>query len=64
MELIKKLNMKVTPKELILDLLFCLVSGVIVSFSYHVFSTPNDFAPGGVSGIASLLSYLTKIDEM
>jgi uncharacterized membrane-anchored protein YitT (DUF2179 family) len=62
MELIKKLNMKVTPKELILDLLICLVSGVIVSFSYHVFSTPNDFAPGGVSGIASLLSYLTKIN--
>ena len=60
MEQLKKLNFKVTGKDILLDLLFCLLSGVIVALAYHIFSTPNDFAPGGVSGIASILSYLTK----
>ena len=51
---------KINIKEFLIDILICLISGVIVSFAYHMFSTPNDFAPGGVSGVASILSYLTK----
>ncbi len=62
MEHLKNLNIKTTAREIALDLLTCLISGVIVSFAYHIFSTPNDFAPGGVSGIASILSYLTKLN--
>jgi len=60
MEILKKLNIKVTAKEVLGDILICLISGIIVALAYHIFSTPNDFAPGGVSGIASILSYLTK----
>ena len=60
MEILKKLNIKITPKEVIGDILICLISGIIVALAYHIFSTPNNFAPGGVSGIASILAYITK----
>lgn len=60
MEQEKKLNIRLTAREILFDLLICLISGIIVGLAYHIFSTPNNFAPGGVSGIASILAYLTK----
>ena len=51
----KKENVNKNIKTILADLLICLISGIIVGFAYYLFSTPNDFAPGGVSGIASIL---------
>ena len=55
----KKENVNKNIKTILFDLFICLISGIIVGFAYYLFSTPNDFAPGGVSGIASILSYLS-----
>lgn len=39
--------------------LFCLLVGeFIYSVGVHVFTSPNNIAPGGVTGIATLLNYL------
>ena len=55
----KKENVNKNIKTILFDLFICLISGIIVGFAYYLFSTPNDFAPGGVSGIASILYYLS-----
>ncbi len=40
----------------------CFLSGIIVAFALHVFANPNNFAPGGVNGFASIVGYLTGIN--
>lgn len=49
-------------KELSLDLLFSVTAGVIVAFGLYVFANYNGFAPGGISGIASVISHFTNIN--
>ena len=48
-------------KELLLDLAFVLVGSALVGISLSVFTVPNDIAPGGVSGLATALAYITPI---
>ena len=45
-------------KGLILDGLFFLIGSVLFSFSVNVFTAPNDIAPGGLTGAATLVNYL------
>ncbi len=46
-------------KRMIIDL-FCYIAGsFIYSAAVTVFISPNEFSPGGFTGIATLLSYLT-----
>lgn len=40
-----------------------ILSGVIRAIGIHVFVTPNNFAPGGFSGIAVLLEYVLHINS-
>ena len=42
-----------------LDILFILIGTVLVGLPIAVFTVPNDIAPGGVSGLATALAYLT-----
>ena len=49
-------------KRLPMDLLMDIVGGTIFAIGLNCFASPNDIAPGGVSGIAILLNYLTKKD--
>ncbi|MBR3294090.1 MAG: YitT family protein [Oscillospiraceae bacterium] len=46
------------PRELLLDLLFCVIGSALVGVPIAIFTVPNEIAPGGVSGLATALSYL------
>ena len=45
-------------KRLPMDLLMDIVGGTIFAIGLNCFASPNDIAPGGVSGIAVILNYL------
>lgn len=49
---------KIFKKELLLDVLFAVIAGVIVGTAYHFFQNSNGFAPGGVGGLATITHYL------
>ncbi len=40
-----------------------LMSGIVRALAIYMFTTPNEFAPGGVNGIAVLLEALTSINS-
>ena len=48
-------------KGLMMDLLFVLLGSVLVALAVAVFTVPNDIAPGGVSGLATALAFVTPI---
>ena len=48
-------------KELALDLLYAVIGSALVGSAVSVFTVPNDIAPGGVSGLATALAYITPI---
>ena len=47
-------------KVLITDLLFALIAGIIVGTAYYIFQNSNNFAPGGVGGLATITHYLLE----
>ncbi|MBQ7173454.1 MAG: YitT family protein [Clostridia bacterium] len=42
---------------ILLDYLFIILVGILVAFNYTLFIVPNDFAPAGFNGIATMLQY-------
>lgn len=46
---------------LLRDMLFVLVGSMLTALAIAVFTVPNDIAPGGVSGMATALAYITPI---
>ena len=44
--------------ELLLDLLYAVIAGIIVGTAYFFFQNSNGFAPGGVGGLATITHYL------
>ena len=44
-----------------LDGLFYLLGSILYALSVNVFTAPNQIAPGGVTGIATLVNYLTGL---
>ncbi len=60
MNWMEKLNLKGRRKEMIFAygqiLLGCLIGGA----AYPLFLTPNNIAPGGLTGVATILNYLFK----
>ena len=50
-----------TVKDFIFDLLFTVVGTALVGFGLSIFTVPNDIAPGGVSGLATALAFVTPI---
>lgn len=40
------------------DILIAMCAGIIVGFAYYFFQNSNDFAPGGVGGLATITYYL------
>ena len=54
--------MKKIVIETVKDVLYSVIAGIIVALSVHVFSSPNGFAPGGISGIAFIISGLLNIN--
>ena len=57
----KKLFGEFTPRDLALDLIFTVLGTALVGFALSIFTIPNDIAPGGVSGLATALAYITPI---
>ncbi len=49
-----------STKELIGDILCCLIAGIIVGTAYHIFQNSNGFAPGGVGGLATITHHLLQ----
>lgn len=47
-----------SPKAIAVDLLLCFISALLVSASLFYFSNYNNFAPGGVTGFASIIGSL------
>lgn len=45
-------------KELLLDILFITLGSIIYAVSVNCFTAPNNIAPGGVTGVATLLNYV------
>ena len=46
-------------KTWLLDILFILAGTAVYSLGFHVFTVPNQIAPGGVTGLATAFEYLT-----
>lgn len=51
-------SIKLNYKKLAVDILFDIVSGIAFAIGLSSFSSPNQIAPGGVSGIAVLVQHL------
>ena len=51
---------KIDFKNLMLDILYAIVAGIIVGTAYHFFQNSNGFAPGGVGGLATITHHLLK----
>ena len=48
-------------KGFLLDLVYSVLGSALVALAIAVFTVPNDIAPGGVSGLATALAYITPI---
>lgn len=48
-------------REIAMDLLVSVAGSALVGMGLSVFTVPNDIAPGGVSGLATALAYITPI---
>ncbi len=57
----KKFFGNYTIKDVLIDLLYTVVGTALVGFALSMFTVPNDIAPGGVSGLATALAYITPI---
>ena len=57
----EKFLKNISVKELVLDLLFTVIGTALVGFGLSIFTVPNDIAPGGVSGLATALAFITPI---
>ncbi|MFT8889249.1 MAG: YitT family protein [Ethanoligenens sp.] len=49
---------KITPRELAKDVLFFVAGTFLYSISVSVFTAPNHIAPGGATGLSTILHYL------
>ncbi len=52
---------KHTVKELLVDYAISLLAGLLTAFGLHYFSQHNGFVPGGISGLAFILSWYTPL---
>ena len=57
----KNLGIRNNVKQTIIDYIVIAIGAVIFSFGIVMFSAPNNIAPGGVSGIGTMLNYLFNI---
>ena len=57
----KRLFDPTSAKNILIDVVFTLIGSALVGAALSVFIEPNDIAPGGVSGLAIALAYITPI---
>lgn len=51
-----------TAKYVLITIFAILLSGTLRAIGLQAFIVPNDFAPGGVTGLAAILEYKTRIN--
>ena len=51
-----------TPKEAILSYIVLILGVIIRAIGMQYFILPNEFAPGGTAGVATMLNYVTKVN--
>ena len=59
--ILKNQNTKNNIKQTIIDYLVIAIGAFIFSFGIAMFTSPNNIAPGGVSGIGTMLNHLFNI---
>lgn len=47
-------------KDIAIDLFMFTIGSVIYAFSVNTFTAPNNIAPGGVTGLATIINFLTQ----
>ncbi|MEG1631240.1 MAG: YitT family protein [Hydrogenoanaerobacterium sp.] len=57
----RKLKININPRELMGDLACDILCGLLNGVSVAVFTAPNRIAPGGVTGLATIINYLTGL---
>ena len=58
----EKIDWKTEARQLIRDYLLLTLGALITASAFALFLLPNDIAPGGVTGIATVLSSLTGMN--
>lgn len=58
----KKSDIKALVKEHALDLAVAVTAGLIVSLAYFFFQNSNNFAPGGVGGLATITYHVASLE--
>ena len=54
------MKIKDTAKQLAYDTVYSIVAGFIVGTAFHFFQNSNEFAPGGVGGLATITHHLLE----
>ena len=47
--------------RIVIDLAYCIIGSALVGIALSMFTVPNNIAPGGVSGLATALAYVTGL---
>lgn len=55
-----KTKKKLSPKQIAFDTLYAIAAGAIVGTAFHFFQNSNEFAPGGVGGLATIAAHLIQ----
>lgn len=58
----EKKNKLQSIKKWLFDILIIIVGSGIYALGVHCFTAPNNIAPGGVTGIATIISYVTDMN--
>ncbi|MBQ8342918.1 MAG: YitT family protein [Clostridia bacterium] len=53
-----KLNFRGKAKQSVVDVGYAITAGLVVALAYYFFQNSNNFAPGGVGGLATITYYL------
>ncbi|MEG2814005.1 MAG: YitT family protein, partial [Oscillospiraceae bacterium] len=59
--MLKKSQEKFNAKTFVIDSLLTIVGTFIFAVAIHFFTAPNQIAPGGVTGISTIVNFITKI---
>ena len=54
----KQPHIRLSPKQVLLDLLTTVLGTALIGIPLAIFTVPNDIAPGGISGLATALAHL------
>lgn len=58
----QKRREKISMKQQCFDVFLAIFAGVIVAIAYHFFQNSNNFAPGGVGGVATITYHLCTVN--